>query len=259
MGTELAARGVSTRLPLWSASALEDAPEVVAQIHRDYVAAGAEVITTNTFRTQRRTAGAKWRRLTSLACELAREAAGDARVAGSIAPLADCYEPERSNPAHWHEHEAMAALLATRCDLLLCETFPHPGEALAAARAALATGKETWVALTAGPDASLMSPETMVETMHRLVEEGVHACLVNCTPAPSTLAYLRAMEAVGVQFGAYANAGEVDDAIGWRSDPSVGAAKYRAHAQTWINAGARIIGGCCGTGVKHVEALAQVQ
>ncbi|MEM6957951.1 MAG: homocysteine S-methyltransferase family protein, partial [Myxococcota bacterium] len=41
MGTELAARGVSTRLPLWSASALEDAPEVVAQIHRDYVAAGA--------------------------------------------------------------------------------------------------------------------------------------------------------------------------------------------------------------------------
>ncbi len=54
MGTELTRRGIDTALPLWSASALDDAPEVVTQIHADYIAAGAQVITSNTFRTNTR-------------------------------------------------------------------------------------------------------------------------------------------------------------------------------------------------------------
>src|SRR5436853_307232 len=53
-GTELNRRGVDTSLPLWSAAALRSAPEVVRQIHADYIAAGAEVVTANTFRTHER-------------------------------------------------------------------------------------------------------------------------------------------------------------------------------------------------------------
>ena len=70
-GTELERRGVATRLPLWSADALIHAPELVARIHRDYADAGAEALTANTFRTQRRT--------------LAREGLGD-RAAELTAP-----------------------------------------------------------------------------------------------------------------------------------------------------------------------------
>lgn len=55
LGTELTRRGENTNLPLWSARALMDAPQVVAQIHADYLAAGAEVLTANTFRTNFRT------------------------------------------------------------------------------------------------------------------------------------------------------------------------------------------------------------
>ncbi len=98
-GTELQRRGVDTSLPLWSARALLDAPGVLQTIHADYIAAGADIITTNTFRTHRRTLtraelGARTRELTQLAVKIAREAARqvdrEVFVAGSISPLEDC-------------------------------------------------------------------------------------------------------------------------------------------------------------------------
>src|SRR5579883_1481352 len=94
LGTELARRGVATPAPAWSAHALDVAPEVVAAIHRDYVAAGATVHTTNTFRTKRRSVGDRWEELLKRAVRIARESVGELRVAGSIAPLEDCYRPD---------------------------------------------------------------------------------------------------------------------------------------------------------------------
>ena len=99
-GTELDRRGVDTSLPLWSARALLTAPDIVQQIHRDYLDAGADLITTNTFRTHRRTltragVGERTRELTQLAVELARRAIEEsgrtAYIAGSMSPLEDCY------------------------------------------------------------------------------------------------------------------------------------------------------------------------
>src|SRR5512145_1404926 len=92
-GTELQRRGVDTSLPLWSARALLVAPEVLRQIHTDYIAAGADIITTNTFRTHRRTLtraglGERTRELTQLAVAIARATARQADrkifIAGSI-------------------------------------------------------------------------------------------------------------------------------------------------------------------------------
>ena len=76
-GTEIQRRGVSTGLPLWSAGALFSNPEVVKQIHRDYIDAGADIITTNTFRTNTRTfkdAGGeeRAREATRIACSIAK-------------------------------------------------------------------------------------------------------------------------------------------------------------------------------------------
>ena len=94
MGTELTRRGVALPLPAWSAIALDEAPELVAAVHRDYVAAGATVHTANTFRTKRRTVGSRWEELARRAVRIARESVGGWRVAGSIAPLEDCYRPD---------------------------------------------------------------------------------------------------------------------------------------------------------------------
>jgi homocysteine S-methyltransferase len=103
MGTEIERRGGNTNLPLWSAQALIDNPDLVYEIHCDYIKTGADIITTNTFRTQPWTLQktglpfSKARELTQLAVDLAiesRKNTGDCLIAGSISPLEDCYKPE---------------------------------------------------------------------------------------------------------------------------------------------------------------------
>ena len=259
LGTELNARGIPTELPLWSAAALEVAPQVVRSIHADYVAAGASVHTTNTFRTRRRNAGDRWEPWTRAAVRLAREAAPDGRVAGSIAPLEDCYRPDLSPPNARLEHREFAALLADAgCDLLLCETFPHAGEALMAVEEAVRTGLETWVSLTAGPSADLLSPSAAATIARRAEQAGASAVLINCVPARDTLPFVeRLVEAkLSIPTGAYANAGSSDDQIGWDAAVEPGAAAYLEYAKRWVAAGATIIGSCCGTGPEHIRALA---
>jgi S-methylmethionine-dependent homocysteine/selenocysteine methylase len=250
---------VDTPLPAWSAAALETAPEQVEAIHADYVQAGATVHTTASFRTRRRTVGGRWDALTRLAVSLAQRAVGArGRVAGCIAPLADCYRPDLSPKEPTAEHREMAQTLADAgCDLLLCETFPHVGEALVAVEEAVATGLPTWVSFTAGPNADLLTPEQIARGSREAVARGASAVLVNCVPAVDTLRFIAPLATLGVPFGAYANAGHVDDRIGWRSvDEPDGVARYVEAARGWVDAGATVVGGCCGTGPAHVAALA---
>jgi S-methylmethionine-dependent homocysteine/selenocysteine methylase len=270
VGTELAARGVPTPAPAWSAAALDSAPDVVEQIHRDYAAAGAVVHTAATFRTTQRAVGSRWQELTLRAVEFARRGAGlplpadvtgaasRPRVAGSIAPLEDCYRPDLSPADPRPEHRALArALAAAGVDLLLCETFPHVGEALIAVEEAVATGLPTWLALTAGPDASLMSVAELAEGAREATLRGAQAVLVNCVPAIHTLGYVERLAPIGVPFGAYANAGAPEHGLGWGASPDDAAAAYAELAAQWIDAGATLVGSCCGTGPAHIAALAQ--
>ncbi len=268
LGSELLARGVETPLPGWSAHALDDAPDVVAAIHRDYAAAGAVVHTANTFRTRRRTFPRDWERLAAKAVALARDAVPRShRVAGSIAPLFDCYRPDQS-PADRDakgtraEHDELArGLAAAGVDLLLVETFPHAGEALIALDACLATGKETWFSMTAGYRADLRTPAEIGAAARDAARRGARAVLVNCVPVDRTLEFVRALvdarENEAVHVGAYANAGRPDEKDGWRGAPC-DPARYAEVARGWIDAGATIVGSCCGTGPAHVAALARL-
>jgi S-methylmethionine-dependent homocysteine/selenocysteine methylase len=259
MGTELERRGVALPPPSWSARALETAPCVVAAIHREYAAVGAAVHRANTFRTHRRSSGERWRELATRAVELAQSSAGAGqRVAGSIGPLEDCYRPDLSPGTEARaEHRALASLLASLgVDLLFCETFPRPTEAAVAVEAAVETGVQTWVSLTPAPDGSLMTPAAMRAAARACVSAGAQAVLVNCLAARRTLGYVRELAGLGVPFGAYANAGRMDEGLGWASvaDPRAADA-YADLARTWIEEGATIVGGCCGTGPAHIEAV----
>lgn len=257
-GTELFARGIATPLPGWSAHALTDAPDVVAAIHRDYAAAGARVHTANTFRTKRRRFPDTWHELAHRAVELCREAVPRThRVAGSLAPLEDCYRPDLSPDDPRPEHRELARVLASAgCDVILCETFPHVGEALVAVEEAVATGTETWVSFTAGPDANLLTPQEIERGAREAVQRGATAVLVNCVPAAKMLPFVERLADVGVALGAYANAGSPDEAIGWKSAPQ-GPKRYADFAEAWVRAGATLIGSCCGTRPAHIAALAR--
>jgi S-methylmethionine-dependent homocysteine/selenocysteine methylase len=232
---------------------------VIAAIHRDYAAAGATVHTANTFRTKRRTVGDRWEQLARAAVQLARNTVPSAhRIAGSIAPLEDCYRPDLSPADSRAEHRELAEVLAdTGCDVLLCETFAHCGEAIVAVEEAVRTGIETWLALTAGPSADLMTAEQMSATAAIAIEKGASAVLVNCTPVNATFPYVQRLcrQFPGIVVGAYANAGDVNDRMGWTSDANLGAEKYAQIARSWVGVGASLIGGCCGTGPQHIRAV----
>jgi len=265
VGTELWGRGVSTAGALWSGNAIRNAPEVLAAIHRDYASAGATVHTAATFRTKSRSAGEDWEDLTRRAVAIAREAVPRGhRVAGSVAPLEDCYRPDRAPTdralLHREHGELAAALGRAGVDLLLAETFAAPHEAVAATEACVATGLETWVALTAGPSGDLLTPAELAAAARRCADAGASAVLVNCVPASRTLGYVEALARVGVRFGAYANAGDQGEGIGWlpASEAGRGAARYATLARAWVAAGATILGGCCGTGPAHIEAVGRM-
>lgn len=265
-GTELHRRGVDTSLPLWSARALLVAPQVLRQIHADYLAAGAELLTANTFRTHARNlraAGLEHRaaQLTYEAVQLARQVAGDAAyVAGSQAPLEDCYAPERApdDDTLAREHERMARHLAQAgVDLILLETHNSIREAVAAARAAANTGVPFWVSFVLGSDGRLLSGQPLREAAQAVLELGPMALLVNCCPADVVPAAMRELAAAAGHMprGAYANIGRPDPQHGWINTDAQHPDVYARHAQAWFDAGARLIGGCCGTTPAHIAHL----
>lgn len=260
MGTELARRGVSLPAPSWTARALEDAPDVVAAVHRDYAAAGATMHTTCTFRTRARSVGPAWESLARTAVAIARASVpAHHRVAGSLAPVEDCYRPDLSpGEASRAEHRELARVLADcRVNLLLCETFPSPVEAVVAVEEAVRTGIETWVALTAGTEGDLLTPSALAEAARACVSAGARAVLVNCVAATRTGAYVERLADLGVPFGAYANAGGATVGIGWDAEAAAGARAYVELATGWMKAGATIVGGCCGTRAAHIAAIAR--
>jgi S-methylmethionine-dependent homocysteine/selenocysteine methylase len=260
LGTELVARGLELDEPEWSARAVAHAPGLLAEIHADYARAGATLHTVNTFRTQPRILGDGWTEALEAAIRIARRAVpAGARLLGSMAPIEDCYRPDRSpGSAARPEHRQIAGALARAgCDILLCETFSNRAEALVAAEEAVATGLPAWLSLTAGPFGELLSPEELGELAKDAASTGIERLLVNCIAATKMQPYVEAIEPLGLPIGVYANAGPEEDALGWGATSRRAADGYADLAERWRDVGASVIGGCCGTGPLHIRALAE--
>jgi len=263
-GTELELRGVPSRLPLWSAHALLEAPDTVAAVHRAYAEAGAEVIIANTFRTQGRTlasAGLEARaaELTARAAELARRSGADF-VAGSAPPLEDCYRPERVPPDHAlrREHAEHARnLAAAGVDFVLAETLGCVREARAAARAAREAGLACIASFVCWEPARLLSGERLQEGLEAAAEEGAVAVGVNCLPTGAVEPCLAALTGCGLAFGVQPNLGPPLDERGAARRDARTPEQLADDAAPWVAAGARFLGGCCGTRPAHVRELAR--
>ena len=280
MGQELAARGVDTASGLWSAQALLDEPDTVLAVHRDFIEAGADVITTNTYSTTRsrldeRGGGAAFERLNHAAGELAGRARDDSGravlVAGSLAPIHGSYRPDRVRPVAELEpqYREQAEILAEYVDLFLCETMSTASEALAAATGAAATGRPVWVSWTVADDGSgrLRSGEPVADAVSALEGLPVAAVLLNCSMPESIDAAMPYLAAhAGRPFGAYANGftaiPEGYDVAGGTNVPDartdLAPERYARFAARWLDAGARIVGGCCEVGPAHIARLREL-
>lgn len=268
MGTELERRGANTDTPIWSAMALLDAPELVEQVHRDYLDAGADVIITNTFRTHRRNLekvglGDQAVGLTTLAVAIAQKAVRasgrQAWVAGSMAPLEDSYSTAdpSTREEYLRAHDEMARnLAAASVDLLLIETMKYMLEAEAAAEAASKTGLPFGVSFICRSDGRLLSGESITEAA-KAVEVHKPAFLgINCTPATSLEPALKELRSASrLPIAVYANPGHTEDFQTWGVTEASEPEAYCRLAEHWIELGAHMVGGCCYTGPEHIAAL----
>ncbi|MGB3053169.1 MAG: homocysteine S-methyltransferase family protein [Polyangiales bacterium] len=259
IGTELASHGLRLEAPQWSARAIHEAPKLLAELHAAYAEAGATFHTANTFRTQPRAFGDGWLVALADAVRIARDAVGVGQaVLGSMAPVEDCYRPDLSpgREARSEHRQVASALADAGCDALLCESFANGEEALVAAEAAMATGLPVWLSLTAGPFGELRTPQQLARIGKDAASIGIDRLLVNCIAASRTGAYVDAIASLGVPTGVYANAGREDEALGWGATSPAAVDAYATVAERWKEAGASVIGGCCGMGPLHIQALA---
>jgi S-methylmethionine-dependent homocysteine/selenocysteine methylase len=277
MGQELINRNASGQGVLWSAKALFDAPEAVQEIHEDYIRAGADIITTNSYsciRNNFEPEGLLDRlgEMNRLAAELAHRARDNCGkpllIAGSMGPQRGSYRPDLVGT--FEETEALyreqAEFLAPDVDFFICETLSCLVEARAAVTAATSTGKPVWLSWSIEDSgaANLRSGEPIREAWEDIADSGISAVLLNCSPPEAISKVLPELVSLcDLPVGAYANAftpiPEKWDFHGEQSIPpsrtDVTPLAYADHAAGWIKAGARIIGGCCEVGPAHIAQL----
>jgi homocysteine S-methyltransferase len=270
MGTLLFSRGIPQRASLDELVASR--PDLIATVHREYIAAGADVIETCTFGANRLRlaqhgladrAGRLNRRAAQLARE-ARDVAGrDVLVAGSIGPLGHALRgPERPSSAEIAAafREQVEGLLEGGVDLLVFETFGDLEELLAGLEVARATADLPIVAeMTFGEELVALDGTTPGAAAAALAAAGADVIGMNCGVGP--VVCLDALEAMGppsegVARSIMPNAGlpqRVEGQFVYAASP----AYFGEAAERFLGAGARLIGGCCGTTPEHIAAMRQ--
>lgn len=269
MGTELIRRGVPTPLPLWSAPANVERPAIVQQIHADYVSAGADLITANTFRTTWYTMRDtpvcnQWDTWNRQAIQLARRAARDrAWVLGSVSTLEDCYRPDlvpdyaKCRYYHGRQIDLLARL---RVDGLLLETFNTLRELDIAYTAAR---KHTLPVLTSIVlrDGATLYDGTPLGRIARWVQRNEpDAFILNCASPEITDRALHFLtERLDIPLGAYANVGMPGGEMGFEFTPAYTVDRYAQWVRRWFELGVKIVGGCCGTTPAYIRRISRLR
>ncbi|AKC10917.1 homocysteine S-methyltransferase family protein (plasmid) [Agrobacterium radiobacter] len=292
MGRELLRNGAPFRQPEWSALSLIEAPEFVKMAHDAFVAAGAEVITTNSyalvpFHIGDQRFATHGFALADLSGRLARAAAQKAqryvRVAGSLPPVFGSYRPDLFDadkaPAIL---DILVKALAPHVDFWLAETQSSVQEVETIRTILGSDTRPLWVSFTLDDTKSvadviagrsvptLRSGEAVAHAAVKAARLGAGALLFNCSQAEIMEAGVKsanqALKAdnLDIPIGVYANAfvpkPETEESLaandglsGLRDD--LNPSGYLQFAQRWVSAGATIIGGCCGIGPEHIAEL----
>ncbi len=278
LGRELEKVGAPFRQPEWSALSLIEAPDLVAQVHQNFVDAGAKIITTNTYALVPFHIGQKQfdeqafslaERAATIASNMAKKR--DVSVAGCIPPAFGSYKPELFCA------EKLAAILrplieaqTPYIDFWLVETVSSVEEAIAVTSLIKKhSSKPIWLSYSLSNRHDFSNPVTLrsSEPLNAILPtlENLDAVLFNCSQPEEMEAAITFTHShnADIPIGVYANsfsehvrkhdANEMLSTL--RED--VTPEKYLAYAQTWVNAGASIVGGCCGIGPAHIKVLAQ--
>ncbi len=260
---------------LWGTRTLIEDPEAVMAVHRRYVDAGCDVVSTNTWglpsalaqdgpRLWESTRPIHWMDIARRGVHLARraieEGGRDGEVAVAFSLNGDIDSPEGEETVRLLGR----AFASEPPDLILLETLSLVRPSLfATVESLLETGLPVWLSFRrcrhglcgvygqhwGGPEG-----DTFGRAARRFEDMGVSALLVNCIPpdhVDGMVSYLR--DFTDLPLGVYPNLGYYTSA-GWRFEPGVSGAEYADMALRWREEGAQIVGGCCGVGPEHIAA-----
>ncbi len=266
MGTLLYAKGIFINQSYDELNLSQ--PDLIRNVHHEYLQAGAEIIETNTFggnsfRLERHGLQEKVHDINFAGAKLAKEAAKsfDAWVAGSVGPLGIRIEPlgkTSFQEAQDAFREQIAALLEAGVDLLILETFGYVEElhqAILAARD-LDPRVPLIAQVTVDEEANCLDGSTPESFAPRLEQWGADVIGCNCSVGP--VAMLDAMErvraATSKPISAQPNAG-IPRSVEGRNIYLCSPEYMASYARKFVTAGVRLVGGCCGTTPEHIRVM----
>lgn len=286
IGSEIVRRGVR-----WRQHGLRTDGDKVQAIHEDYIRAGADVITTDTFQLTRRTylnlfhnlehmkrigapgletqAETLAKKAVSLAQAARKKESAEAAIAiaGSVSPINHCFRPDLAPPrkeAVQLHSDTVRTIADAGVDLILLETMNTIAETQVALEAARQTGLPVWVSFVLAPGGKkILSGEPIEDAVKMLESKGCDAGLVNCAPPEDITSGLEELLKVcRLPVGGYAHIGRYDPPS-WKFDfhpqfvdtEACAPKTYAGFACRWKAMGAKIVGGCCGTTPDHIKAV----
>jgi len=273
LGQEIYRRATTVTSLLWSVAVMREQPELVTDVHVDFIRAGARTLTLNTYaatptRLVREGIGDEIEAIHRKAFEVLQRAieitGANVDIAGCLPPLVGSYrgQPARSFDDLKAEYDTLVKL-QPGADVFLIETMTNILEAKAACAAASESGKPFGVAFRLETDGNLRSGETLAQAVEAAKAFAPTAIMLNCCD-PEVLS--KAMPELAVLYpctGGYANAfktvepmagGALVDALEARPDISPEA--YAVQVRQWLDDGARVVGGCCEITPEHIRHLA---
>lgn len=268
-GTEIERRGVPMVEDAWNGGGVLTHPDIVRQVHEDYIHLGAQVVITNTFSTSRhvlRDAGMEehFELLNRRGVELAREArsnmnAPDVLVAGGITHQVFTHQDLSYSQLQVNFADQAAIMAKAGADLILLEMMTDIEQMLILIDAAQKTGLPVWVGFSCNLNEigvpHLLAGPTLVEGIEAIKDKDISLVFIMHTEVEYVQASLEVLQANWKgPIGVYAHSGKFVSP-NWIFDDTISPEEYAAAAKPWVEGGVQVIGGCCGIGVEHIAVL----
>lgn len=271
MGSLLQQYNINTTSPLWASIANLEHRELVLKIHREYIEAGADIITSNTFRTNPSAVynsklSANQKELVKVSVEIAKEAKQGLPVliAGSNAPAEDCYQVERTinhKELEQNHHEHIELLWDNGCDYILNETQSHLDEIRIICDFCSKNRIPFVLSLFFTNDLKLLSGEHLSEAIKLICDYQPLAIGFNCIQ-PET--FVKAKDhlissylGVELLWGAYLNCGSgsfTDEVITCGIDEF----SYQQIIKDILTLKPAFVGACCGSTPNHIKLIREL-
>ena len=274
MGTELMRRGIDLPLPLWSSMSNIDQYDQVMNIHKDYIEAGSDIVTTNTFRTTPRTfinAGYSQDEseiISKQCCNMAIKAAKQAvkkkntLIAGSVAPLEDCYEPLHFPGKEIAKKEfqlIIKRIIRNGVDILLFETMGNYDEIESVLQVSKDIDIPRWLSIVLKNKNSILDGTQLKKVVELANKNKIDMVLINCTPINIIsdaldifLGYRKG------KWGIYPNAGEHMPTKDGKFVSKLDDESFCRAIQDYITLGASVVGSCCGSTPNTVRKISNM-